>query len=225
MVLPEAFVFCTFTTATLATGSALISGLLSLKSISRALVLQVDTSEIPIDPHRTILRSEIISTTPSTKKIIHRFLATPHHPIEFELVTESSLDPDVHSALDMFDNILEQYVVDFKRITPSPLSVLPSSSSPSSSSQNKDGDYILVNEGTNQVRTQAKDDTFQSHQDPSVRQSACEDELVVIDLDVEWTREDGSLQKVTPPLDQETWVTKSASVVRYHPPRSSSTEF
>ena len=255
--LPEAFILLTFTNTSLSSSTdpslnhspSEITGGLSLKCISRALsdplgghlnetiylILRINTSETPIDPFRTVLRSELILTPSSTvtgtrtaqpdalkpiKKNIYRFLGTPHHPTELKLTIDSdSLDTDVQAALEMFDNILEQYVIDFKKITPSSSS---SSSSPQSLEQNQDqvldsnlrNHLILINEQTGQVLVQFEDDTFHIQEDPSMRHVEGDDELVVIDLDLEWTHEDGDTSRVIP-LDEETWVTKSASVVRY----------
>ena len=235
--LPEDFVFLTFANAILRSSSADpslnasnsqlsnfngITGPLGLKCISRALVLRIDSSETLVDPCRTVLRSEIISTptgsqpgakippTP-TKKIVYRFLGTPYDPTELELTIDFPLDPDVHSALEMFDNILAQYVVDFKRITAADP---PSSSSLSSSSrileQNQDqvfasdlrNQIILVNEETGQVLGRIEDDTFRIIQeDSSMPQAAHKDTLQ-------------GFMRLVPP-HQETWITKSATLVRY----------
>ena len=195
------------------------TGPLSLKCISRALVIRINTSETSIDPLITVLRSEITEhdAINLTKKNIYRFLTTP---TELELITDFSLDPDVHSALDMFDNILEQYVLEFKRITPS---LLPPSSFSSSSSNTLEGNQdrvfdsnlrnrlILVDDETGQVVGRFEDDTFHIKQDPSIHQATREDELVVIDLGIDWIHGNGRVIST----DQETWITKSAGVVRY----------
>lgn len=221
--LPEHFVFHTFTNAILS-GSTSTSGLLSLKCISRALILQIDTSETPIEPFRTVLYFNCPTTQPdaikpSTRRI-YRFLTTPSDPIELELTIDFSPDPDAHPALEMFNNILEQYFIDFKKISP-PSSLLPSSSSPHAFQDkiydsNLRNHLFLVNEETGQLLAQFKDDTYYIQRNPSTHQVGCEDEPIVIVLDGKRKDEDTSqaLKKVVPP-GQQSWIIKSASAVGY----------
>jgi hypothetical protein len=219
--LPEHFVFHTFTNAILS-GSTSTSGLLSLKCISRALILQIGTSETPMEPFRTVLYFNCPTTQPdaSTRRI-YRFLTTPSDPTELELTIDFSPDPDAHPALEMFNNILEQYFIDFKRISP-PSSVLPSSSSPQTFKQDKIYDsnlrnhLFLVNEETGQLLAQFKDDTYHIQRNLSTHQVGCEDEPIVIVLDGKRKDEDISqaLMKVVPP-GQQSWIIKSASAVGY----------
>lgn len=233
--LPEAFVLLSLPDATLkSTGFAEV-GVLNLECVTLPipeaksaeertvyLILRLNNSEIPIDPDRVVERTDIAGTRTYT------FAQTPSDPTHLILTLKGprpgNSDVEFVERLDTFDNILEQYVVNFKGAsTANGLNLrapTPSyTTEVGSVTSNKDfrGHLVMINEDTGEVVGEVED-RFRIREDPVMYEKGHENEPVIIEVAEESNIESDAnaleaFARMVPP-DQQNWITKSASIVR-----------
>lgn len=234
LTLPEAFVLLSLPDATLkSTGFAEV-GVLNLESITLPipeaksaeectvyLILRLNNSEIPIDPDRVVERTDVPGTRTYT------FAPTPSDPTHLILTLKGprpgSSDIELVEKLDTFDNILEQYVVNFKGKFATNGSDLGAPTSAyntgiDSVTSNKDlrGHLVMINEDTGEVVGEVED-RFRIREDPVMYEKGYENEPVIIEVAEESNIESDAnaleaFARMVPP-DQRNWITKSANVV------------
>lgn len=237
---PEAFLLLSLPNCTLSSKDFSESGPLGLQCVtvpipeaSRAeerdvyLVLRLNMSEMPIDPARTIQRSD----TPTAR--VYTFYSTPTDPNEIMLTVPTppgdAKSTPLHEDLGTFEGILEQYAIDFRSPTSSSAQAqaqsraraVPNEPPPSYVSDDKDlrGHLVMINEDTGEVIGQVED-RFRIREDPVMYQRGHENDPVVIEVpDEAGLRESDAsameaFARIVPP-DQRDWITKSATVVRY----------
>lgn len=183
------------------------------------LVLKLDTSEIPIDPARAIQRSD----TPVAR--VYTFSGTPNDPNELILsvatVTGDSKNDPLFEDLDTFEGLLEQYALDFRTSQTQYQAPPKESPSPPKVSDTTDlrGQLVMINEETGEVVGQVED-RFRIREDPVMYERGHEKDPVVIDVpDEAGLRESDvdameAFARIVPP-DQQDWITKSATIVRF----------
>ncbi|KIM49553.1 hypothetical protein M413DRAFT_438742 [Hebeloma cylindrosporum] len=233
--LPEAFVLLTLPNATLkSTGFAEV-GVLNLECVTLPipeaksteertvyLVLRLNNSEIPIDPDRVVERSDVADMRTYT------FAETPSDPTHLILTLKGPRsDAEFVERLNTFDNILEQYAVNFKG-TSSANAGLGSAPAPpafttreiGSVTSNKDlrGHLVMINEDTGEVVGEVED-RFRIREDPVMYEKGHENEPVIIEVAEESNVESDAnaleaFARMVPP-DQQNWITKSASIVSH----------
>ena len=237
--LPEAFVLLSLPDATLkSTGFAEV-GVLNLECVTLPipeaksaeertvyLILRLNNYEIPIDPDRVVERTDIAGTRTYT------FAQTPSDPTHLILTLKGprpgSSDVESVEKLDTFDNILEQYVINFKGASTANGPNGPSLGAPTPSAHttgigsvtsNKDfrGHLVMINEDTGEVVGEVED-RFRIREDPGMYEKGHENEPVIIEVAEESNIESDAnaleaFARMVPP-DQQNWITKSASVVR-----------
>lgn len=188
------------------------------------LVLQVNKTEIPLDPARIVTRSD----TPAFRS--YTFAGTEPEPTQILLRVmvpqqSSGVSAELADKLDTFESILEQYAVDFRR--PSigaavskqsapDLPPRPSASTLGIAKGEKDfrGHLIMINEATGEIVGEIQD-KMQIHEDPSMYAPGHNKDPVIIEVP-EGKADANALQafaRLVPP-DQQNWITRSASICR-----------
>ncbi|KAF9453641.1 hypothetical protein P691DRAFT_694194, partial [Macrolepiota fuliginosa MF-IS2] len=235
---PEAFLLLSLPNCTISFKDVLETGPLGLECVTIPipeasgvndrdvyLVLKLNMSETPIDPARTIQRSD----TPVSR--VYTFYGTPADPTELVLTIptppggakSTPLDEDLNT----FEGILAQYAVDFRSpftpAQPQPQSrAVPNEPPPSyANDDNKDlrGHLVMINEDTGEVIGEVED-RFRIQEDPVMYQRGHESDPVVIEVpDEAGLRESDAsaleaFARIVPP-DQRDWITKSATVVSH----------
>lgn len=235
MQAPEAFLLLTLPSCTLSSKNFSESGTLGLECVTIPipdastandrdvyLVLRLNTSETPIDPARTIQRSD----TPAAR--VYTFYSTPTDPNELVLtipIPAGDLKSTLHEDLNTFEGILEQYATDFHSPTSSSppqaqTRAVPNEPPPSYTSDNTDlrGHLVMINEETGEVVGQVED-RFRIREDPVMYERGHERDPVMIEVpDEAGLRESDAdameaFARIVPP-DQRDWITQSASIVR-----------
>ncbi|TFK40246.1 hypothetical protein BDQ12DRAFT_489182 [Crucibulum laeve] len=182
------------------------------------LVLRLNMSETPIDPARTIQRSD------DNGRRIYAFYPTPNDPFELVLtitLPSNGSDPQLLEDIDTFESILGQYA----DLRGSPHSGGNVSSSPvvgvEQNSGEKDlrGHLVMINEDTGEVLGEVED-RFRIREDPGMHQQGHESDPVVIEVPDEQglAESDANAMEVFAtlvPPDQQDWITKSATVVSH----------
>jgi spartin len=234
--LPEAFVLLSLPDATLkSTGFAEV-GVLNLECVTLPipeaksagertvyLVLKLNNFEIPIDPDRVVECTDVAGTRTYT------FAQTPSDPTHLTLTLKGprpgSSDVEFVEKLDTFDNILEQYVVNFKGTSVAngsdlgaPTSVYTTGIGSVTSNKDLRGHLVMINEETGEVVGEVED-RFRIREDPVMYEKGHENEPVIIEVAEESNIESDAnaleaFARMVPP-DQRNWITQSASVVRY----------
>jgi len=230
--LPEAFLLLSLPDAILKSTGFAEAGVLNLECVTLPipeaksaeertvyLLLRLNNSEIPVDPDRMVERTDVAGTRTYT------FAETPSDPTHLTLTLKGprpgSSDFDFVEKLDTFDNILEQYVVNFKRASADSVARTSSAYTTGigSVTSNKDlrGHLIMINEDTGEVVGEVED-RFRIQEDPVMYEKGHENEPVIIEVAEESHIESDAnalkaFARMVPP-DQQNWITKSASVVR-----------
>jgi len=230
---PEAFVLVSLHDASLSMAGSTENGTLSLECVTIVhpdskngqdrdvyLVLRINASEIVIDPARVVRRTD----APAFRT--YTFSATQAEPNDITLrIKEHGSNLEVQEKLDTFENILDQYVVDFHGPTPpmpqpSTAAVTPGQTAGlGMTSGNKDlrGHLVMINEDTGEVVGEVED-RFKIKEDPAMHERGHENDPVIIEVPEESARQSDAnaleaFARMVPP-DQQNWVTKSASIVR-----------
>lgn len=230
---PEAIVLLTLPDTSLSFGGKTENGALNLECVTLAnpeatsdydrdiyFVLRVNAAEIPVDPNRIVNRTD----TPVFRT--YTFSSTQFDPLDITLrvrVPSRGSNPELFDELDTFDNILEQYVTNFRRPTSTlGLDTVYMSENPSTSFDitrgEKDlrGHIVMINEDTGEVVGEVQD-KYEVHEDPAMYEKGCQNDPVIIEIPEQTTRESDAhaleaFAHLVPP-DQHNWITKSASIV------------
>ncbi|PPQ63343.1 hypothetical protein CVT24_006716 [Panaeolus cyanescens] len=229
---PEAFVLVSIPNATLAYSGASQSGVLSLECVTMPhpdsnsaserdiyLVLRLNEWEIPLDPSKSVKRTD---NGPDTR--VYTFLPSAHDPTAMVLTLHppppTSDYPEVLEKIDTFDSVLQQYSNDFQ----GPLAQSPvfaqTDKGLSSTRGEKDlrGHLVMINEDTGEVVGEVEN-RFKIREDPLLHQPGHENDPVVIEVPDDYTRTSDAnaievFAQIVPP-DQQNWITKSASIVSH----------
>jgi len=228
----EAFVLLTLPDTSLTSGGKTENGTLNLACVTLAnpeatsnrdrdiyLVLRVNIAETPVDPNRIVQRTD----TPVFRT--YTFSGTQFDSLDITLrvkVPSRGSDPELLDKLDTFDNILEQYIADFRRPTSAPepdavaLSKVPSSFDITRGEKDLRGHIVMINEDTGEVVGEVQD-KYKVHEDPSMYDKGRQNDPVVIEIPEPTTTESDAnaleaFAHLVPP-DQHNWITKSASIV------------
>ncbi|KAF8163687.1 hypothetical protein B0H34DRAFT_765375 [Crassisporium funariophilum] len=231
---PEAFVLLNLQDATLSSSGITENGVLSLQCVTLShpdsqsteerdvyLVLSLNASETPIDPARVIQRTDV----PGVRT--YHFAGTQIDPTELVLTLKTPVPEGSHPQrsenLETFDNIIAQYAVDFRgsRSGTSPTIAPIQGQKPGVSlTGNKDlrGHLVMINEDTGEVVGEVED-RFRIREDPIMHEKGHENDPVIIEVPEQSTRESDAttlevFARIVPP-DQQTWITKSASIVSH----------
>ena len=183
-------------------------------------MLQVNKSEIPLDPARVITRSD----TPAFRS--YTFAGIDTEPTEILLrVMVSQHNVELADKLDTFESILEQYAVEFRRPSIGAAvsnqfapDLAPKTPTPTLGIAKGEKDFrghlIMINEDTGEIVGEIQD-KIQIHEDPSMYAPGHHKDPVIIEVPEE--RPDANalqaFARLVPP-DQQNWVTRSASVFR-----------
>lgn len=231
---PEAFVLVSIPNATLAYSGSSQSGILSLECVTMPhpdannaaerdvyLVLRLNEWEIPLDPSKAVKR-----TDNGRDSRVYTFLPTAYDPTAMVLTLHppapNSDYPELLEKVDTIDSVLQQYCTDFQGpLAQSPVYATQDKGFSSTSSQ-KDlrGHLVMINEDTGEVVGEVEN-RFKIREDPLLHQPGHEGDPVVIEVPDDYTRTSDSntieaFAQIVPP-DQQNWITKSASIVRYVP--------
>jgi len=230
---PEAFLLLTLPDSSLTLVGKTENGSLNLECVNVPnpeaakeqrdvyLVLQVNATEVPIDPGRIVTRAD----TPIFRS--YTFAGTQLEPADIVLrvkVPSQGSSPELSDKLEAFDSILEQYVTDFRRTgnRPDALTETPIPSTQSArlgvTSGQKDlrGHLVLINEETGEVIGEVQEN-FRINEDPALYEAGHQNDPVIIEIPEQTTRESDSnaleaFAHIVPP-DQQNWITKSAGIV------------
>jgi len=189
------------------------------------LVLRLSISETPIDPARVVQRT-VTSTTR-----VYTFNATSAEPDELVLTIpcppEDNKSSYLHEDLDTFESILEQYAIEFQSF-PSPgtqaqTPSIPNFPPPTYVNDQRDlhGHLVMIDEDTGEVVGEVED-RFRIQEDPMMYQQGHKNDPVIIEVpDEGGLREEdanalAAFAKIVPSEEQD-WITRSATVVRYVP--------
>lgn len=241
MSAPDAFLLLTLANTTLSTPVSSESGTLSLECITVQipdagasvdrdvyLILRLNSIETPIDPAR------IIHRTDGSGWRTYTFHGTEMDPTELTVTiwppTPSNSNSSFLEDLETFEGILVQYAD--LRGSPNSVNVTnPISTTPSGGSNvigsgfpgahgDLRGQLVVVNEDTGEVVGQFDDGKFKVKEDPRLGEKGHENDAVVIEIPEASDDPDddaNALQmfiRAVPP-DQQDWITKSATIVRY----------
>lgn len=227
---PEAFVLLTLPNATLTAFDSTESGALHLACVTVQvpdaeagrdvyLMLRLNGTETPIDPAGTIQRTD----TPEFR--IYTFHSTDTYPAERVLrISTAKSNQVLAEDLETFDSLLAQYA-DFRATpvsVPTDASVVADKSAPHAPDVYGDlrGHLVAINEDTGEVIGQFDNSQFSLQEDPKMHERGHENDTVYIEVpDVRSIAEQDAtaLQmfiRAVPP-DQQDWITKSATIVRY----------
>ena len=226
---PEAFLLLTLPDSSLTLVGKTENGSLRLECVNMPnpeaakeqrdvyLVLQVNTTEVPIDPGRIVTRAD----TPIFRT--YTFAGTQLEPADIVLRVKvpSVSNPELSDKLEAFDSILEQYVADFRRPanrgteTPIP-PIQPAGLGVTSGEKDLRGHLVLINEETGDVIGEVQEN-FRINEDPAMYEAGRQNDPVIIEIPEQTTRESDSnaLEAFARlvPADQQNWITKSASIV------------
>ncbi|KAF9484940.1 hypothetical protein BDN70DRAFT_848914 [Pholiota conissans] len=192
------------------------------------LVVRLNNFEIPIDP------AAIVTRTDELKARNYTFSGTFSDPSEFTLSVRGPFVPGDErvETLETFENILEQYVAEFRSSTTTttmaggvPQAVEPltagQATAISSAVKDKDlrGHLVMINEDTGEIIGEVED-RFRIKEDPSIMERGHENDPVVIQVpDDDYTRSADkhaleAFATIIPP-DQRNWISTSANIVSH----------
>jgi len=193
---PEVFLLLSLPDATLQSTGITEVGVLNLECVALPipqaksaeertvyLVLRLNNCEVPIDPDRVIERRDVAGTRTYT------FAETPSDPTHLTLTLKcpgpGSSDIEFVEKLNTFDNILEQYVVNFKGPSTDSVASTPSAHAAGigSVTSNKDfrGHLVAIDEATGEVVGEVED-RFIIREDPVMDENGHENEPVIIEV-------------------------------------------
>jgi len=189
------------------------------------LVLKLNMSETPIDPARVVQR------TVTSAMRVYTFHATSAEPDELVLTVPcppgDNKSSYLHEDLDTFESILEQYAIEFRSSaapgTQAQTPSIPNLPPPTYVNDQKDlhGHLVMVDEDTGEVVGEVED-RFRIQEDPMMYRQGHRNDPVVIEVpDEGGLREEdanalAAFARIVPP-DEQDWITRSATVVRYVP--------
>jgi spartin len=230
----DAFLLLMLDNATLATPAFSESGILGLECVSVQIpdaptavdrdvyiVLRLGSFEAPIDPARVIYRTDGHEWRKYT------FHGTEIDPTEI-LVTlafpaDRKSNPLFMDDLEMFESILAQYadlrgLPDYANHASN--SIGSSNLVDSAGSQGDlRGHLVVINEVTGEVVGQFDDSRFSIKEDPKLHQRGREADPVIIEIPDTIEGGEGRTPMEmfvrTVPADQQDWIAKSATLVRY----------
>lgn len=238
---PDGFLLLTLPNTTLTANGTSESGTLYLECITVQvpdtsavvdrdvyLILRINSIETPIDPARVIYRTD------GSGWRTYTFYGTETDPTELVLTisppTPSQSNVLFKEDLETFESILAQYAdlrgsPDSVNVT-NPIATVPIGRSDiiGSGFPGGHGDLrgrlVAVNEDTGEVVGEFDDVKFRVQEDPILHQKGHENDAVIIEVPETRSGEEQdatALQmfiRAVPP-DQQDWLTKSATVVRY----------
>ena len=233
----EAFLLLSLSNATLTTPTSTQTGTLNLECVTitiphgarpssdRAvyLVLRLENFETPIDPARVIHRSFSASGQRT-----YTFDDTTEDPPDIVITfPEAKRDSVFEEDIQIFEGILAQYA-DLRRSDPAGSAIAsaaetsrgattavagPSANSPTPPRDLR-GQLVLINEDNGEVVGEF-DSRIRIQEDPRLHERGHVDDPVVIEVSDE--RDMGALElfALAVPSEEQDWMTKSASVIRY----------
>jgi len=234
MSTPQAFLLITLQNATLSTPAISQSGTLGLECVTVQipeaptvadrdvyLVLRLGQIEVPIDPARLIHRTNGQGWRKYT------FHGTPVDPTEMDVTFPLPADEKSSSLfmedLETFENILAQYA-DLRGLPDDAGQVSGSVGDPSNvigSGGHGDlrGHLVVINDDTGEIVGQFDDSKFSIQEDPKLHQRGHEGDAVIIEVPDAVGEDKGQTPMEmfvrTVPADQQDWITKSATLIRY----------
>lgn len=241
MSTPDAFILLTLPNTTLTAYGTSQSGTLSLECIT----VQIPEASDPVDRDvYLILRMNSIETPIDPIRVIHRtdgsgwrtytFHGTESDPTELVVTisppTPSQSTPALLEDLETFESILAQYAD--LRGSPNSVQVTNPIATPVGGSDiigpgfpgghgDLRGHLVAINEDTREVVGQFDDTKFKVEEDPILYEMGHENDAVIIEVSGDprsiEEQDANALQmfiRAVPP-DQQDWITKSATIVRY----------
>src|SRR6266545_2242655 len=232
---PEAFLLLTLPDSSLTLLGKTENGSLGLECVTVPnpeakeqrdvyLVLRVNATEVPIDPGRVVTRTD----TPIFRS--YTFTGTQLEPadvvLRVKVPDQGVLNPELPDQLEAFDSILEQYVTDFRRpvnradaLSEAPIPPTQSAGlGVTSGEKDLRGHLVLINEENGEVIGEVQEN-FRIKEDPALYEAGHQNDPVIIEIPEETTRESdaNALEAfaILIPPDQQNWITKSASIVRW----------
>jgi spartin len=234
----EGYLLLSLSNATLRTPTATCSGTLGLQCVTMKatqdvfLVLRIENQELPLEPYRAVEYEHLDSGSRR-----YTFRATEIDPVEVKLDLEYPGPAFLHVLEDMdtFDSILGQYCnlhgapqksTDSKAGTvagepgfPGGFNLLPSDQKVKVDDADQDlkGRLVLVNQDNGEVVGEF-DREFKVKEDPALAVKGNENIPVVLEVPDDATPSSGRALEVFArlvPADQQDWMTKSATLVRY----------
>lgn len=184
------------------------------------LVIRVNALEMPIDPAR------IVTLIDGPKARSYTFSGTPSDPSELVLSVRGPFiaGDELVETLETFENILEQYVAEFRvpeysTSSAEPLTAGQASVISGAVKGDKDlrGRLVMINEDTGEIIGEVED-SFKIKEDPSLLEKGHEDDPVLIQVPEGYTRDTDkhaieAFASIIPP-DQRNWISTSANIVR-----------
>ncbi|KAF9464641.1 hypothetical protein BDZ94DRAFT_1256212 [Collybia nuda] len=241
MSAPEAFLLLTLANTTLSTSTGSSeSGILNLECITIQipgastsadrdvyLILRLNSIETPIDPARTIHRTD------GSGWRTYSFHGTDADPTELTVTiwppTPSNSNSGFLEDLETFEGILAQYAdlrgsSDSVNVT-NPIPTTSNTGNVIGSDYSRThsdlrGQLVVVNEDTGEVVGQFDDGKFKVQEDPRLREKGHENDAVVIEIPEPSDDPDDDANalkmfiRAVPP-DQQDWITKSATIVSH----------
>lgn len=219
--------------ATLASPFARKSGTLGIQCVTTPdeevfLVLHLDDIEYPIDPS-----SSITVTESPTKDRLYTFPETQSYAASITVTLARPANPDALRDVETFEALLTQYAAALRGavldqhegLTESPITdyPIPTTSSGTHSIDRKQaqdlrGRLVLVNQDNGDVVGEF-DSKLKVNEDPKLGEKGHENDAVVIEIpdDTSGMSEEHPLQLFASaiPPEQQNWMTKGATVVRY----------
>ncbi|KAF8188319.1 hypothetical protein BJ912DRAFT_968419 [Pholiota molesta] len=196
------------------------TGVLDLQCSTRSedrdvyLVIRIDALEMPIDPAR------IVTLIDGSKTRSYTFSGTPSDPSELVLSVRGPFiaGDELVETLETFENILEQYVAEFRVPEYSTSSVEPLTAGQVSVISDLRGRLVMINEDTGEIIGEVED-SFKIKEDPSLLEKGHEDDPVFIQVPEGYTRDTDrhaleAFASIIPP-DQRNWISTSANIVSH----------
>jgi spartin len=230
MSIPEAFLLLTLENATVVTPTFSQSGILSLECVSVQipeadrdvyLILRVGSVETPIDPARVIHRTDGQGWRKYTFHSTEVDLTEMN--VTFSLPTDQKSGSVFMEDLETFEGILAQYadlrgLPDSAGQTSYPVGDVLGPGSPGGHGDLR-GHLVLINEDTGEVVGQFDDSKLNIQEDPKLQQRGHEGDIVIIEIPDAVQADEGRTPMEifvrTVPADQQDWITKSATLIRY----------
>ncbi|KDR81921.1 hypothetical protein GALMADRAFT_135312 [Galerina marginata CBS 339.88] len=226
---PDAFLLLSLPGASLASTTARTeTGVLKLECVSLPnpnskdsqdhnvyLVLRLNAAETPIDPASVVRRSE------SAGLRTYSFAGTQTYPTDLTLAIKVPRSNSELENLNTFENILQQYVVDYHDTSSTvPPTIAGQSTTVDIKSGSKDlrGHLVMVNEDTGEVVGEVED-KFRIKEEPAMHERGHENDPVIIEVDEDSARRSdaNALEAfaILVPPDQRNWITASANIVSH----------
>lgn len=230
---PSAFLLLTLPSATLTSPIAQKSGVLGVQCVTTPddevfLVLHLEDIEYPIDP-----ATNISVFTTATGDRVYKFPPTESYSSYITLTVTKPLNAEALRDLETLEGLLTQYAANLQgsvleqhegTTVASPSSYTGTSDTPAAHNINREvpsdlrGRLVLVNQDNGDVVGEF-DSKLKVNEDPQLGQKGHENDAVVIEIpdDTSGMSEEHPLQLFASaiPPDQQTWMTKGASVVSH----------